>query len=195
MGVFMMKHFALLLAAASLTAVAAPTAASAQTYSSNFTDIGLEGAPAFPGYYYFVGHDASQTFSLTGLTSVTGLDLQLNAGPDGNYVTEPLTLTFLINGSAVGTTTYNPGDPAGRLLSFVFSPILDGTQTYELTASVTGPVCVGCGAVNFSTDSPFTLFGAAAVPEPSTWAMMLFGFGMVGFSVRRQRRVTGAAIA
>lgn len=29
----------------------------------------------------------------------------------------------------------------------------------------------------------------AAVPEPGTWALMLVGFGAVGFSVRRQRRV------
>jgi hypothetical protein len=26
-----------------------------------------------------------------------------------------------------------------------------------------------------------------AVPEPSTWAMMLIGFGLVGFSLRRRR--------
>lgn len=30
--------------------------------------------------------------------------------------------------------------------------------------------------------------GSGAVPEPSTWAMMLIGFGAVGFSVRRKRR-------
>ena len=28
----------------------------------------------------------------------------------------------------------------------------------------------------------------AAVPEPSTWMMMLFGFGLVGFSMRRRRK-------
>lgn len=28
---------------------------------------------------------------------------------------------------------------------------------------------------------------APAVPEPATWAMMLFGFGMVGYTMRRQR--------
>ncbi|MEO7411252.1 MAG: PEPxxWA-CTERM sorting domain-containing protein [Sphingomicrobium sp.] len=28
----------------------------------------------------------------------------------------------------------------------------------------------------------------AAVPEPATWAMMLLGFGAVGFSMRRNRR-------
>jgi hypothetical protein len=27
----------------------------------------------------------------------------------------------------------------------------------------------------------------AAVPEPGTWAMMLLGFGAIGFSMRRRR--------
>ncbi|HEX7931046.1 MAG TPA: PEPxxWA-CTERM sorting domain-containing protein [Sphingomicrobium sp.] len=30
--------------------------------------------------------------------------------------------------------------------------------------------------------------GADVVPEPSTWAMMLLGFGAVGFTMRRRRR-------
>lgn len=37
---------------------------------------------------------------------------------------------------------------------------------------------------------------AAAVPEPSTWAMMILGMGAIGFAMRRQRvamRVTYAA--
>lgn len=31
----------------------------------------------------------------------------------------------------------------------------------------------------------------AAVPEPGTWAMMITGFGIIGFSMRRRRRATG----
>ena len=31
---------------------------------------------------------------------------------------------------------------------------------------------------------------SAAVPEPSTWAMMLVGFGAVGFAMRRRQRKT-----
>ncbi len=34
---------------------------------------------------------------------------------------------------------------------------------------------------------------ASAVPEPQTWAMMIFGFGLVGTMVRRQRRPLVAA--
>ena len=40
----------------------------------------------------------------------------------------------------------------------------------------------------------FTPFGdAAAVPEPSTWAMMLVGFGALGCAMRRRRRLLAAA--
>lgn len=36
---------------------------------------------------------------------------------------------------------------------------------------------------------------AGAVPEPSTWAMMLFGFGAAGVALRRQKKKTAFAIA
>ena len=31
---------------------------------------------------------------------------------------------------------------------------------------------------------------AGAVPEPATWAMMIAGFGMVGFAMRRSQKVS-----
>jgi len=34
-----------------------------------------------------------------------------------------------------------------------------------------------------------------AVPEPATWAMMLLGFGAVGFAMRRRQRPALAQIA
>jgi hypothetical protein len=36
-------------------------------------------------------------------------------------------------------------------------------------------------------------FVSSAVPEPATWAMMLVGFGAIGASMRRRRRVTAIA--
>jgi hypothetical protein len=36
---------------------------------------------------------------------------------------------------------------------------------------------------------------AAAAPEPGTWAMMIFGFGLVGWQLRYRRRTTQSAAA
>jgi hypothetical protein len=38
-------------------------------------------------------------------------------------------------------------------------------------------------------------FNGAAVPEPSTWAMMLLGFGGIGFAMRRRRKLPLAQLA
>ena len=36
------------------------------------------------------------------------------------------------------------------------------------------------------------VFLTVAVPEPATWAMLLIGFGMVGFAARRRNRALAA---
>lgn len=37
--------------------------------------------------------------------------------------------------------------------------------------------------------------GGGVIPEPTTWAMLIAGFGMVGAAIRRRRRPEGAAAA
>ena len=48
---------------------------------------------------------------------------------------------------------------------------------------------------NASYSYDFQTAAAAAVPEPATWAMMVGGFGMVGFAARRRRTRLASAIA
>jgi len=62
------------------------------------------------------------------------------------------------------------------------TPALDPT---DANAFVTGLTFAGAGQVAI-TQSPVTLF-VSDVPEPSTWAMMLSGFGLVGGMLRRRR--------
>ncbi|MDB5582883.1 MAG: hypothetical protein JWR80_8059, partial [Bradyrhizobium sp.] len=52
-------------------------------------------------------------------------------------------------------------------------------------------VVVGSGKVNATSN-----FATVALPEPATWAMMLMGFGMVGFGLRsRRKQQVGVAYA
>jgi hypothetical protein len=52
-----------------------------------------------------------------------------------------------------------------------------------------------CGNCLVAGDFPsFTSFSVSAIPEPSTWAMMLLGFAGVGFmAYRRKNNVALAA--
>jgi hypothetical protein len=44
------------------------------------------------------------------------------------------------------------------------------------------------GASNYSIETSFGIGNAVgAVPEPSTWAMMIFGFAGVGFTAYRRK--------
>lgn len=45
------------------------------------------------------------------------------------------------------------------------------------------------GAPEQNQYSPGIIYGAAPVPEPETWAMLLAGLGLVGAAVRRRSRV------
>ena len=113
----------------------------------------------------------------------------------------------------------NPLDASGGLVTG--STV--GFFTLSLFGSC-GAIAGGCGSVdwsntptifNFGTggsfsvllqDATFTTPGTArvngtftyltaAVPEPSTWAMMLLGFGAVGFAMRRRRTPTLVQVA
>ena len=46
------------------------------------------------------------------------------------------------------------------------------------------------GCCDVGLDKVSLLAASGAVPEPATWAMMLMGFGMAGFGLRRRRKPT-----
>ena len=64
------------------------------------------------------------------------------------------------------------------------SGILTGRNLYYSMDSGAGCSQVGCFIEMGRAD---TFFVGGGVPEPSTWAMMLLGFGGIGFAMRRRR--------
>ncbi|UUR07265.1 PEPxxWA-CTERM sorting domain-containing protein [Sphingomonas glaciei] len=94
------------------------------------------------------------------------------------------TLGFTVGGTAVGTTL-SAGSPSG-------TPVASWQNfATSFTATSSGPQSVafnfrggGVTAADFGVDRVYV---TAAVPEPGTWALMLFGFGAVGVAMRRRR--------
>lgn len=80
-----------------------------------------------------------------------------------------------LTGSLLGEGTYGPGSFGG-----ITSTI--GIRSVQITCDFNGDLA--CGAY----DLQFGTFAApAAVPEPSAWALMILGFGIVGGMARRRR--------
>ena len=97
--------------------------------------------------------------------------------------------------------TYNGGDllvtvrQAGNGVSLAVDAVAAGGVTGTV-ANFNGPsATVGDQGVNFFNAPVMEfIFGpSSAVPEPSTWAMMLLGFGAIGLAVRRRRAIAQAA--
>lgn len=82
-----------------------------------------------------------------------------------------------IKGSLTPTPLLNSGDQA--------IPATNGRVTYSVLAG--DPLI---SSITFSSTSNSMEIDdlATAVPEPATWAMMIAGFGAVGFSMRRRRK-------
>lgn len=78
-----------------------------------------------------------------------------------------------IGGTPLGFTQF-----AGpNLFSLVNSAPVFNVGTFALTSIVSGSSSLRISAVT------------AAVPEPASWAMMLVGFGSIGYAMRRRAKV------
>ena len=122
------------------------------------------------------GNRVGATFSDAGLK----LDGNLNAGYTIGVVGALSCYTGL---ASVGSYSYNDGC---------------GSIQYLRGSSIGQSENFAGKIYNFRIDSGDTTGGAgysivSFVPEPSTWALMLAGFGMVGFAMRRRRAVAVVA--
>lgn len=98
----------------------------------------------------------------------------------GDFVVDTGSLTVLGNAIANGTRVgVVPLFTIGSGLSLSLTSQAAGAFTTVFQA----PDLTGTN-VGFANPQPVT----AAVPEPSTWAMMLLGFGAIGFALRARRR-------
>jgi hypothetical protein len=198
-GVFVKKlAFLSLLAAASLN-FAAPAAATDFSYTGT-----LSGPSDVQLFNFVVGSQSTvtlRTYSYAGGTMADGTVIS-NGGFD------PILALFdssgqliMQNDDGAGSVPADPntGNHWDTYLQQILQP---GTYTVSVMAFsnfANGPNLSdgfeNDGSFNGRNSNwAFDILGVSeatqvgAVPEPSTWAMMLIGFGAIGFAVRRQKK-------
>lgn len=103
------------------------------------------------------------------------------------FSTPPGSSGSLPQGSISGTLA---GFSSNATLSFLSGGVTIGGFNYAVTNS---PLSINPPSSNAGVT---TIQGrVTAVPEPATWAMMLLGFGGIGFAMRRRRQPTLAQVA
>ncbi len=122
----------------------------------------------------------SQT--LTGLTTGTQyiVSFFISGNPDNagspNPKTATLTLGSLVNPVSYTLTAANSStNMLWQQVSYAF--VADETGTALVQLASTQENAYGLAVDNFSI---------SAAPEPATWGMMIFGFGVAGFALRRR---------
>lgn len=180
------KSFSIGIAAAALVA-AVP--ASAATVVASLPD--FDGPLNTGGFPVDLGVVGTFAYSLPGSAVITSATL---SGTYGTAAFSASTAGFDASVDGTTLTVCVPLDPgcwvngaAFRPFSFVlpgssFASLLDGMA--DLRIIQTNGNFVRFGSPTLTID-----YTTAGVPEPSTWLMMLAGFGMIGFGIRNRRSV------
>jgi PEP-CTERM motif len=193
-----------------ITAVNSGRVATYQGFDLNATDqlyfgitnvgLAMDGAIDSPGET--LTFDSALSNLAGGIVVYDGSSLVLNAAL-GIYQTayNHFTLTFTDLSNNALSLTINP-DIGGGLF-----PVLDVQggfhvgEAFTSSSSISGPYTATSTYFNNlnTVNTPNLLqssfsggfyYTESALPEPSTWALMLIGFGSIGMSLRRSRRKT-----
>jgi len=156
------------------------------SFSSATNGTGTIPASGQSAYMWTAGDYITQTITGTGLSAVSGFS---NAFSYWTNLDADLTVAVLVNGTQVGSFTLNPCSNCDvaddESLSFSFAPI-SASGDYTISYVLQNTIAPGLGSIAFLDGGTGTLTGEGAVPEPATWALMLAGFGCVGFVMRRR---------
>jgi hypothetical protein len=140
-----------------------------------------------------IASSGTLTISGTGLPGVLTMGLALTDPPNSAYEAAGGLELFgndnvvPINANGITFGTNAPGGSGGYTLQFLL-----GGEFGECAANVVCGAIGGPGIDNLEQLGATTI--SAAVPEASTWAMMILGFAVVGFAGYR-RKQNGRALS
>jgi hypothetical protein len=142
-----------------------------------------------------VSSDTDGNF-LRGAIAGSATALSLDFGNDDGSFSIPGDLAWLnlySGATLINTVTValNRDDIMNQTISYSGAAFDNFSFAYTNSAGspFTGGGGTSIGLQEIVDNINFTPFIGGAVPEPSTWAMMLVGFGFMGFAMRRRQRV------
>jgi len=157
------------------------------------------------GPTFYNGHSGLQWIDLTGafdngasvgieqsISTLVGTQYNLSFWL-GTFVDAATSVQVLINGVSIGTFTnptggVSPGN-GNNWQQFTQNVVATNTTTTVGFYYAGGRSVAGLDDVSFSSPS------VSAAPEPATWIMLIFGFGMTGVAMRRRKKTSNAAFA
>jgi len=177
------------------------TAGTAFTFSAVFNQAVYRNTLGTLDFYYQVARTGAgsaaneeiRSFTVSNFDSYLVDAFVLGTDFDGAGPFVAVNNPTLANGTPSGSTTTFGRSPSGNVLTTEFGANgLTGTEnstTYIFRTNATDFDSSGFfGIIDGSTLNGRTFQPVgSAVPEPGTWAMMLLGFGAIGFSMRRRR--------
>lgn len=123
---------------------------------------GTGGDPSFTSSFSFFVPGAGEI-------GIAAISIRTSQGSNVDFT------SGVLNGTTPFTITNGFVDQA-----FVSSLIGSGLNSFTLNGTLNAPN--GDGTGGFGGDVSFTL----AVPEPTTWALFIVGFGAIGYGMRRR---------
>ncbi|MBN8807449.1 MAG: FxDxF family PEP-CTERM protein [Sphingomonas sp.] len=157
-------------------AVNSPWTGNANAGLQNENNGAWPGAPTPSGTYYaFIQNTGSfgQTFSLNAGTYALSW---LAAGRPAGCCQGNQQYNVLFDGNVIYTGSTTTGQAFTNIGSNPFVVTTSGNHTLTFQGLSAGP----------DNTAFIDNVSLAAVPEPATWAMMMLGFGMVGYGLRRR---------
>ena len=170
------------------TAMTVATAANATLIITTPTSVSVSGPSTIDSVNYTFGYSDSGTNSpftetvswVNDLAGIYAITLSTVATRVNGPTDVDITAAF-VTGTGIGSPLNLAPNPFNTDLieNYSLAGQALGAGTYMLTVQGTRGASGSFGGN--------VAFEAAAVPEPATWAMMLFGFGAIGWQLRRRR--------
>ena len=143
-----------------------------------------------PGYIFSATQNGvARNDFIVAMGGVTGTDF--DALLQTNLVLVPLNTPILMTlGLGTGAGVGGSGSPESARSDF--------SNSFEVPLGIDAfvlPFGVTANAGNWLVDNRRINLNDSAVPEPATWAMIIIGFGMSSFALRRRRKKVAGGLA